>query len=137
MKRVFLTTVLAVAFLSSPLRAGQWDLQYSTAESDTAILSVAAPTESKVIGFGVEQDGQGGSRSVWFKSADGLQWAMPDVPMGGDQAMSGDASVGPESGGTNGGSSCTVGESGAGAIPVLLLTIALLCWLGRRAPRET
>lgn len=85
MKRLFLTMVLAAMFLSPSLWAGQWDLQNSTAESDTAILSLAAPTESKVVGFGVEPDGQGGSRSVWFKSADGLQWSKEQA--GGNELL--------------------------------------------------
>lgn len=68
--------------------AGTWATQYQTAQSDTAIITMAAATTDKVVGFGVELDGQGNSKPVWFRTSDGGQhWNKEDASTGGDLLM--------------------------------------------------
>lgn len=73
---------------AGPALAGSWATQYQTAQSDTAIVSLAAATEDKVTGFGVEPDGQGNSKPVWFRTSDGgKSWNKQDASTGGDLLM--------------------------------------------------
>lgn len=72
------TTVWALS--PAPATAGSWATQYQTAQSDTAIISMAAATEDKVVGFGVEPDGQGNSKPIWFRTSDGAETGTSRTP---------------------------------------------------------
>ncbi len=80
--------VIGIGVLARPALAGTWSTQYQTAQSDTAIVSIAAATEDKVVGFGVEPDGQGNSKPIWFRTSDGGKtWNKQDASTGGDLLM--------------------------------------------------
>lgn len=82
------TTVSLLALPPAPATAGSWATQYQTAQSDTAIVGMAAATEDKAVGFGVEPDGQGNSKPVWFRTSDGgKSWNKQDASAGGDLLM--------------------------------------------------
>ncbi len=86
--KVVRTTVIWLALLARPALAGTWSVQYQTAQSDTAIISMAAQDEARVWGFGVEPDGQGNSKPVWFRTVDGGKtWTKKDASQGGDLLM--------------------------------------------------
>ncbi len=91
MRWIFIPTAL-IAFrlvvFGGTVTAGTWATQYQTAQSDTAIITMAAATEDKVVGFGVEPDGQGNSKPIWFRTSDGGQhWNKQDASTGGDLLM--------------------------------------------------
>lgn len=90
MNRCCRNTLLSAAavLVATPAPAGEWTLQYSTVQSDTAIVTIAAATEDRVIAFGVEPDGQGNSRPVWFRTGDGGKtWKKDLASPGGDLLM--------------------------------------------------
>lgn len=87
-ERTLIVLVGSLAIGPVAATAGTWTTQYQTAQSDTAILTLAAATDVKVTGFGVEPDGQGNSKGVWFRTSDGGKtWAKQDAAPGGELLM--------------------------------------------------
>jgi len=71
-----------------PVIAGEWSLQNGpNLQNDTAIISVAAPIDTKAVAFGMEPDGQGGSRPLWFRTSDGQKWDKEPASLGQDMLI--------------------------------------------------
>lgn len=84
--RIVFSVLVALYHVS--VKAGTWTNQYYDNRSDTAIITIAAASEEYVYAFGVEPDGQGNSKPVWFRTIDGgKKWAKQDAVQGSDPLM--------------------------------------------------
>lgn len=76
------TFLLAIWLWSFPALAGDWTLQNQQIGNDTAIISVAAASEEKAVGFGIEPDDTcpSGTAPLWFRTQDGQNWSKEKQP---------------------------------------------------------